>query len=57
MDDQELEDDDTPPMEPVVTERLALFHRHLDDCGRCRYEPFNLCPIGAMLIKVAASGG
>jgi hypothetical protein len=28
----------------------AAFHRHLDTCGRCRTQPFNLCDIGITLL-------
>ena len=33
----------------------SKFHAHLDNCGRCRNQPFNLCPIGQRLIQEAAS--
>jgi hypothetical protein len=29
------------------------FHSHLDECRRCREEPFNLCARGAKLLKTA----
>lgn len=30
------------------------FHKHLDECERCRTQPFNLCEVGACLIKLQA---
>ena len=32
------------------------FHEHLDECGRCRNNPFDLCPTGAFLLGKAATG-
>lgn len=29
------------------------FHAHLDDCRRCEEHPFDLCAIGAVLLKAA----
>lgn len=31
------------------------FHAHLDDCKRCRENPFDLCPMGGLLLTLAAS--
>lgn len=31
------------------------FHAHLDACERCAKQPFNLCTIGATLLKEAAT--
>jgi hypothetical protein len=31
----------------------ARFHAHLDQCARCRQQPFNLCDIGASLLRRA----
>ena len=31
----------------------AVFHAHLDRCERCRTQPFNLCAIGAELLRTA----
>ena len=31
------------------------FHKHLDNCYRCRNRPFDLCPVGAFLLEAAAS--
>ena len=30
------------------------FHKHLDQCERCRNQPFNLCAEGAEKLKRAA---
>lgn len=38
--------------EPTAAE---LFHAHLDTCTQCREHPLELCPVGAPLLKVAAS--
>ena len=27
------------------------FHEHLDECARCRNQPFGLCPEGAALLR------
>ena len=32
----------------------ADFHAHLDKCDRCREQPFNLCMMGAVLLRLAA---
>ena len=32
-----------------------IYHAHLDECARCRDQPFNLCPVGARLLAVAVS--
>lgn len=29
---------------------LDAFHTHLDDCEKCRDNPFTLCPIGHRLL-------
>jgi hypothetical protein len=40
------------------TEVLSnAFHKHLDDCERCRNHPFNLCEEGYLLLKAAAIYG
>jgi hypothetical protein len=31
------------------------FHRHLDECTRCREQPFNLCPEGAAALQAAVA--
>jgi len=31
------------------------FHEHLDWCSQCAGNPFNLCPIGALLIRAAVA--
>lgn len=31
--------------------RLPTFHEHLDECERCRTQPFNLCPFGAKALQ------
>ena len=35
-------------------DKADLFCAHLDVCEQCRNHPFNLCPIGAVLLKSAA---
>lgn len=35
--------------------KLDEFHAHLDECARCRNQPFNLCATGALRIYEAAS--
>lgn len=37
-------------------ENINHFHAHLDDCRQCRDNPFDLCPIGVVLINEAAFG-
>lgn len=32
-----------------------VFHDHLDQCQRCRTQPFNLCPDGGRLLRTAAA--
>ncbi len=32
---------------------IDAFHNHLDVCARCREQPFNLCSVGAPLLKKA----
>ncbi len=39
-----------------VLERIKKFHAHLDICSQCRNHCFDLCPIGALLLKEAATG-
>jgi len=49
----------------VVLERLSIaeptrlqpeqFHQHLDRCARCAQQPFNLCPVGALLLQRGAA--
>jgi hypothetical protein len=36
-------------------EMIDKFHCHLDMCTQCEQHPFDLCPIGAALIKKAGS--
>lgn len=31
------------------------FHKHLDGCEQCRNHPHDLCTVGAVLIRAAAS--
>ncbi len=33
-----------------------VFHAHLDECKQCSDRPFDLCPVGAILIQAAATG-
>lgn len=42
------------PVNPLPTEHQA-FHMHLDICARCRNRPFDLCSIGALLLRLAAA--
>jgi hypothetical protein len=44
----------SPPPSPQLA-RIELFHAHLDTCTQCREHPFELCPIGAPLLKAAAT--
>lgn len=34
-----------------VSEISKAFHTHLDECERCRNNPFNLCSKGEEIIK------
>lgn len=39
-------------MIPTTTITMAdAFHKHLDECVQCEQNPFNLCPIGCLLIQ------
>lgn len=38
----------------ITPGRVDEFHAHLDVCQQCRDNPFDLCPIGATLLKAAA---
>lgn len=40
----------------TVYQRIDKFHAHLDICSQCENHPFALCPIGAKLLKEAATG-
>ena len=31
------------------------FDKHLDECRRCRDRPFDLCPVGSLLLHVAVT--
>lgn len=33
----------------------TAFHTHLDACERCRTQPMNLCPVGAILLRKEAT--
>ena len=39
-----------------VMDRIDKFHAHLDVCSQCEHHPFELCPIGASLLREAATG-
>lgn len=39
----------------TVHQKIGKFHAHLDVCEQCERHPFDLCPIGAMLLKDAAT--
>lgn len=30
------------------------FHQHVDGCERCASQPFNLCDVGALLLRATA---
>jgi hypothetical protein len=32
------------------------FHNHLDSCAQCEQHPFDLCAIGARLLRETATG-
>lgn len=32
-----------------------VFHQHLDNCKKCREQPFNLCPIGYKKLQEAVA--
>lgn len=38
-----------------VSEISRAFHVHLDECGQCRNNPFNLCSKGREIIKKVGS--
>lgn len=38
-----------------MAHKADLFHSHLDLCSRCRNQPFNLCAVGAMLLRASLS--
>jgi len=42
--------------EDAVYQRIDKFHAHLDICSQCRNHCFDLCPIGARLLREAATG-
>lgn len=33
----------------------ADFHAHLDGCLQCRNEPFNMCPVGQLLLEATGT--
>jgi hypothetical protein len=35
---------------------IAHFHAHLDECKRCREQPFNLCSVGLRRLKATSQG-
>ncbi len=35
---------------------IPAFCEHLEQCSRCRENPFDLCDVGAGLLKLAATG-
>ena len=36
-------------------ERVDKFLKHLDECAQCKNHPFELCWLGALLLKYAAT--
>jgi hypothetical protein len=40
-----------PAPMPDETRKPGPFHAHLDVCKRCEGQPFDLCPVGAKLLK------
>ena len=45
----------TRPDGDVPTANPDQFHKHLDECARCRQHPFDLCPIGQREVEMAFS--
>ncbi len=41
--------------EETIDQKIKKFHSHLDVCTQCENHPFDLCPIGAKLLKDAAT--
>lgn len=35
---------------PNLQKAIASFHTHLDSCGQCRENPFQLCFVGSQLL-------
>lgn len=33
-----------------------VYHKHLDECPRCREQPFNMCPEGDAKLREQAFG-
>ena len=45
-------------MKDKVSEIFAEgFHKHLNECPQCMNQPFNLCPIGTVLIRFTIPDG
>lgn len=38
------------------TDRIDMFHDHLDHCARCREHPFDLCQLGNKLLWSVVDG-
>ena len=36
-----------------LTREHQVFHSHLDTCPQCANQPFNLCPMGTVLLILA----
>jgi len=41
-------------MKDEFEQKRDNFHAHLDECARCRNQPFNLCATGQRLLEQAA---
>ena len=37
-------------------DQADAYHAHLDECVRCKNEPFNQCPTGAQLLEAFGAG-
>ena len=44
-----------PSLPPELRDTAQPFHAHLDECARCREQPFNLCTRGAALLRICAT--
>lgn len=38
------------PIDTSLEGRLRAFHAHLDQCQRCRDQPFDMCVVGRVLL-------
>lgn len=49
-----LDEDRKPQSEFVADTFRKAFHKHLDQCKRCRENCFDLCSEGSLLLRCAA---